>query len=354
MVSKTRDLLLTNVLAVVAGLTLSGLLLLFLGANPLVTMGTLFGSLFRDSYTFADIFVKATPLMFTALAFGLPFQANLYNIGAQGQFYIGSITAVGLSLLLADKLPGPLALIIVALATFLFGGLWGGLIGWLKARFNANEFLVSMMSTYIALNLMNYLLRTFLMETKAEYPQTNPLAQDIWLPIVVPGTRLHVGFILAVLACVGVWVLLYKTPLGFRIRAVGRNKDAAELAGISYKQLYVITFFIAGALGAMGGFTEVNGVQHMLVQGFNPGVGAAGIGIAILANGNPIGMIFAAILFGALAVGGTIMGQLSGIPSSINELMLGFVMVFVILAYFVREKLEDRREKAKLKKVASL
>jgi simple sugar transport system permease protein len=174
------------------------------------------------------------------------------------------------------------------------------------------------------------------------------------LPIVVPGTRLHVGFILAVLACVGVWVLLYKTPLGFRIRAVGRNKDAAELAGISYKQLYVITFFIAGALGAMGGFTEVNGVQHMLVQGFNPGVGAAGIGIAILANGNPIGMIFAAILFGALAVGGTIMGQLSGIPSSINELMLGFVMVFVILAYFVREKLEDRREKAKLKKVASL
>lgn len=351
--SKTRDLLLTNILAVVAGLTLSGLLLLFLGANPLVTMGTLFGSLFRDSYTFADIFVKATPLMFTALAFGLPFQANLYNIGAQGQFYIGSITAVGLSLLLQGRMPGLLALVVVALGSFLMGGLWGGLIGWLKARFNANEFLVSMMSTYVALNLMNYLLRTFLMESKAEYPQTNPLAQAIWLPIVVPGTRLHVGFILGVLACVGVWVLLYKTALGFRIRAVGSNKDAAELAGINYKRLYVVTFFIAGALAALGGFTEVNGVQHMLVQGFNPSVGAAGIGIAILANGNPLGMIFAAILFGALNVGGTIMGQLSGIPSSINELMLGFVMVFVILAYYVREQLENRREKAKLKKAAS-
>lgn len=344
----------TSLLAVVAGLVTSGLLLLFLGENPLTAMGTLFGSLFRDRYTFADIFVKATPLMFTALAFGFAYQANLFNIGAQGQFYIGSVTAVASSLLLQDKLPGPLALFIAALLTILFGGLWGGLIGWLKARFNANEFLVSMMSTYVALNIMNYLLRTALMETKAEYPQTNPLDNAVWLQTIVPGTRLHIGFILAVLSCIGVWVLLYKTPMGFRIRAVGSNRDAAEMAGISYKSLYVVAFFISGALAAMGGFTEVNGVQHMLVQGFNPDVGAAGIGIAILANGNPIGMIFAAILFGALKVGGVIMGQLAGIPSSIIELMLGFVMVFVILSYFVRERLEDRREKARLKKAVSV
>ena len=110
----SRDLLVTNVLAVLAGLAVSGLLLLFLGENPLDAMGTLFGSLFRDSYTFADVFVKATPLMFTALAFALPFQANLFNIGAQGQFYIGAITAVGCSLLLQGKLPGPLVLVIAA------------------------------------------------------------------------------------------------------------------------------------------------------------------------------------------------------------------------------------------------
>jgi simple sugar transport system permease protein len=137
------------------------------------------------------------------------------------------------------------------------------------------------------------------------------------------------------------------------MRAVGQGKEAAELAGINYRRLYIVAFFIAGALAAAAGFTEVNGVQHMLVQGFNPGVGAAGIGIAILANGNPIGIIFASILFGALMVGGIIMGQLSGIPSSITELMLGTVMVLVILAYFVREKLEERREKTKLKKAVS-
>jgi len=112
----------------------------------------------------------------------------------------------------------------------------------------------------------------------------------------------------------------------------------------------VAAFFISGALAALGGLAEVNGVQHMLVQGFNPDIGAAGIGIAILANGNPIGIIFAALLFGALRVGGAILGQLEGIPSSFTELMLGSVMVFVILAYFVREKLEVRREKARLRK----
>jgi simple sugar transport system permease protein len=354
MTSKMRDLLVTNVLAVVAGLVVSGFLLLFLGKNPIDAMITLFGSLFRDGYTFADIFVKATPLMFTALAFGFTFKANLFNIGAQGQFYIGAVTAVATSLFLEGKIPGFLVLIIAFVLTVLAGGLWGALIGWLKAKFNANEFLVSMMSTYVALNIMNYLLRTFLMETKAEYPQTNPLDKSVWLLTIAPGTRLHIGFILAVLACIGIWVLLYKTPFGFRIRTVGSNKDAAEMAGINSKQIFVMAFFISGALGALGGFTEVNGVQHMLVQNFNSDVGSAGIGIAILANGNPIGIIFASILFGALKVGGNIMGQLSGIPSSIIDLMLGFVMVFVILSYFVREILEDRREKARLKKAVSL
>lgn len=340
----------TNILAVLAGLAVSGVLLLFLGENPLAAMAILFGSLFRDSYTLADVFVRATPLMFTALAFAFTFQANLFNIGAQGQFYIGSITAVAVSLFLQDTLPGALALTVAAVLVIVTGGLWGGLIGWLKARFNANEFLTSMMSTYVALNIMNYLLRTFLMEAKGEYPQTDPLANSVWLPVLLPGTRLHLGFVLAVLACIGVWVLLYRTPLGFRIRAVGQGKDAAELAGINYQTLYIAAFFISGALAALGGLAEVNGVQHMLVQGFNPDIGAAGIGIAILANGNPIGIIFAATLFGALRVGGAILGQLEGIPSSFTELMLGSVMVFVILAYYVRERLEVRRQKAQLRK----
>jgi simple sugar transport system permease protein len=348
--AKFRDLLITSFLAILMGLIASALMLLFLGKNPIEAYGILFTSVLRDKYTFADIFVKATPLIFTGLAFAFTFKANLFNIGAQGQFYIGAVIAVAGSLLLQGRVPGGLALIIVFILTVIGGGIWGAFIGVVKARYKANEFLVSMMSTYVALAIMNYLLRTLLMETKGEYPQTNPLDTSLWLPTFIPGTRLHIGFIIAVVVAILVWILLYKTSLGYRIRVVGNNADAARMSGIDAKKLYVVAFFISGALAAMAGITEVNGVQHMLLQGFNTDIGSAGIGIAILANANPIGIIFASILFGALKVGGTIMGQMSGIPSSIIELMQGFVMVFVILSYFVRSKLEITREKRKLQR----
>lgn len=348
--AKLRDLLVTNFLAIILGFVASGIMLLFLDKNPIEAYFVLVTSLLRDTYTFADIFVKATPLMFTALAFAFTYKANLYNIGAQGQFYIGAVIAVAGSLFLVDILPSWLVLIVTLLLTIIGGGLWGSLIGYFKARYNSNEFLISMMSTYVALAIMNYLLRTVLLESKGEYPQTDPISPSVWLPQILSGTRLHIGFILAVLSCIGIWILLYKTPLGYRIRAVGCNAEAAKMSGINAKKLYILAFFISGALAGAAGFTEVNGVQHMLVQGFNIDIGAAGIGIAILANGNPIGIIFAAILFGALKVGGTIMGQMSGIPTSIIELMQGFVMVFVILAYFVRTWLENNREKRKLQK----
>jgi simple sugar transport system permease protein len=347
--AKLRDLLLINILAVFAGLAASGVLLLFLGKNPIAAFGILFLSVARDAYTFADIFVKATPLIFAGLAFAFTYKANLFNIGAQGQFYIGSVTAVAASLALGNRLPSFLSLVIVFVLTIAAGGVWGAFIGFTKARFKANEFLVSMMSTYVALAVMNYLLRTVLMEKKGEYPQTDSLANPLWLPTIFHGTRLHAGFLLAVAAAIGVWIILYKTRFGYRIRVVGYNANAARLGGIDAKRLYIAAFFIAGALAACAGFTEVNGVQHMLLQGFNPNIGSAGIGIAILGNANPIGIIFASILFGALSVGGTIMGQTSGIPSSIIDLMQGFVMVFVILSYFIRAKLETRREKRQIR-----
>jgi len=351
--AKSRDLIITNLLAISAGLVLSGLALIFLGVDPIAVFGNALKTIFTDKYTLGDVFLKATPLIFTALAFAFTFKANLFNIGAQGQFYMGAIVAIAVSLKLDGLIPTGLLLAVVCLLTFIAGGLVGGLIGFLKARFNANEFLVSMMSTYVVLALMNYLLRTFLKESKGEYPQTDALTRAAWIPTLVGGTRLHMGFVLAVLAAVGVWVLLYKTPLGYRIRAVGSNAQAAEMSGINSKRIYITAFFISGALAGLAGFTEVNGVQHMLIQGFNTGIGSAGLGIAILANANPIGIIFASILFGALNVIGNLMGRMPGIniPSSIIELMQGCVMIFVIISYYARSYMDNRREKSKLKKV---
>jgi simple sugar transport system permease protein len=338
---KTRDIFITSLMAIILGLFLSGIMILFLGKNPITVFGLLFSSMFRDGYTIGEIFVKATPLIFTSLAFAFTFKANLFNIGAQGQFYIGSLAAVSISLLIQH----PIAIFLAIIFSFILSGIWGGLIGFFKARFKANEFLISMMSTYVALNLMNYLLRTVLMEAKGEYPQTDSLAKSTWLAKLIPHTRLHFGFVLAIVVAIVVWLLLYRTTLGFRIRAVGQNQEAARMSGVNPELIFVLTFFISGGLAGLAGVTEVNGVQHMLLQGFNPSIGALGIGIAILANANPIGIIFASILFGALQVGGTIMGQISGVPSSIIDLMEGFVMVFVIMSYFVRNKLEVRREK---------
>lgn len=350
--AKVRDMIVTNAAAIIAGLFLSGLMLLLLHIDPIEVFLYSARVMFTDKYTMGEVFLKATPLMFTALAFAFTYKANLFNIGAQGQFYMGSIAAIALSLQLDGKVPGALLLILVCLTSALAGGLMGALIGFLKARYKANEFLVSMMSTYVALAIMNYLLRTFLKESKGEYPQTDALTRAAWLPAIVKGTRLHVGFLLAVLVAVGIWVLLYKTPLGYRIRAVGSNASAARMSGINSNRLFVTAFFISGGLAGMAGFTEVNGVQHMLIQDFNSGVGSAGLGIAILANANPIGIIFASFLFGALGVMGNLMGRMPGVnvPASVVDLMQGFVMLFVIISYFYRGYLENRREKRKLQK----
>ena len=346
------NVLLYNITAVVIGLVISGLLLLFMKVNPLDVCGQALGKIVTDQYNLGEILVKATPLIFTSLAFAFTYNANLFNIGAQGQFTMGAIIAVALSLGLQDSLPTWLLLLLVLLGSFAGGAAVGGLIGGAKAKFHANEFLVSMMSTYVITNFMDYLLRTSLQETKAEYMQTDAISSSAYLPNIIPGTRVHLGFLIAVAAAVAAWILLNKTQLGFQIRAVGKNADASRLGGISSGKIYVISFMIAGGLAGMAGLTEINGVQHMLLRDFNASIGSYGIGIAILANGNPLGCFFASILFGFLNVMGTSMGRLPGlnIPASIIELIEGIVMICVIISYAVRYAMDVKKKKAMMRK----
>lgn len=346
------NVLLYNITAVVIGLVISGLLLLFMKVNPLDVCGQALGKIITDQYNLGEILVKATPLIFTSLAFAFTYNANLFNIGAQGQFAMGAIIAVALSLGLQDSLPTWLLLLLVLLGSFAGGAAVGGLIGGAKAKFHANEFLVSMMSTYVITNFMDYLLRTSLQETKAEYMQTDAISSSAYLPNIIPGTRVHLGFLIAVAAAVAAWILLNKSQLGFQIRAVGKNADASRLGGISSGKIYVISFMIAGGLAGMAGLTEINGVQHMLLRDFNASIGSYGIGIAILANGNPLGCIFASILFGFLNVMGTTMGRLPGlnIPASIIELIEGIVMICVIISYAVRYAMDVKKKKAMMRK----
>lgn len=348
----TVNVLLFNFGAVLIGLVISALLLYFMKVNPAAIIGQTLGKIFGDKYNMGEILVKATPLIFTSLAFSFTFKANLFNIGAQGQFYMGCIVAVAISLALGDVLPTIVIILLVLVASFAAGGAAGCFIGFVKAKFGANEFLVSMMSTYVISAFMDFLLRTSLQETKAEYLQTDGISKNAYLPNLIPGTRVHWGFVIAVLTAIAVWVLLNKTALGYRIRAVGMNHNAAELGGIRTDRIYIIAFSIAGGLAGMAGLTEINGIQHMLLRDFNASIGSYGIGIAILANGNPIGCIFASLLFGLLNVIGTTMGRLPGtsIPASIIDLLEGIVMVCVIASYAVRRIVEYNRKKKQMQK----
>lgn len=352
---KIADIALFSGGAVILGVLVSAVLLSFIGVNPFAVISEAFVKVISDKYTFGEVLVKATPLILTALAFALTYKANLFNIGAQGQFYMGSIVAVALSLTLGKSLPGPLVLLCVIIGTFAAGALIGSLIGLAKAKFNSNEFLVSMMSTYVISAFMDYLLRTVLRETKGEYLQTDAIPASTYLPKVIPGTRIHLGFFIAVAAAIAVWYFLQRTPLGFRIRAVGHNRQAAHIGGINTKKKFIIAFAISGGLAGLAGLTEINGVQHMLLQNFNSTIGASGIGIAILANGHPIGIIFASILFGGLSVIGSTMGRMGlNIPASIIDLMQGVVMICVIISYFFKKRVEIRREKKELLKAGDL
>lgn len=332
------------VASVFLGLSASALLMPLLGENPVTIFSRLFAFAFRDVYNIADIFAKATPLILTGLAFAFAFRANLFNIGGQGQFYMGALASV-VTALTFSSLPAFFLLPLCLAASIGSGAFWGMSVGWLKARFKANEFLVSMMSTYVAIAVMDFLIRGPLKEAKGEYPQTDVLVEAAWIPQLVPGTRFHWGFVIALGAAFAAWWILWRSGLGFRIRAMGINRDAARYAGIEEKRIFVGVFAIAGSFAGLAGFMEVNGLQHMLVQGFNPTLGAEGIGIAILGNAHPLGIVFSALLFGALKVGGNLLTQTSRIPPSIIGIMEGFVMLFVVLSCFWKERIAARRKK---------
>ena len=348
---KVAELLWWTVLAIILGLVISFAFLPLLGVNPIESLKIMLSETFADKFSMGNILVKTTPLILTSLAFAFTYKANLYNIGAQGQFYVGCICAVAVTLQLQTKVPGPVVLIAACLASMIGGGLTGFIIGFLKAKFNANEFLVSMMSTYVITYVKQLLLRTVLQESKHEYLKTDYIDNSAWLPKIIKGTSVSLGIVIAVIAAIVIWFILYRTSMGYRIRVMGFNQDAAAMSGINPKTQCMLAFFISGAVAGLAGFTEINGMQHMLLTGLESDIGSYGIGIAIMANANPIGVIFAALLFGTLQVGGTALGHSTDAPASVIDVMLGFVMLFVLMSFFVRKKLEIRSmKKQKLQK----
>jgi ABC-type uncharacterized transport system permease subunit len=275
---------------------------------------------------------QAAPLICAGLGVGLAFRAGLFNIGAQGQAILGAILAAYVGF--AWSLPPGVHLVVAVLGGLVGGGLWGGIVGWLKARAGAHEVIVTIMMNYIAAGLLGYLLTTaaFLRPGRTD-PISPVVAWNATLPRL-EGGRLHLGFVLALLAAVGVWWLLDRSTTGFAIRAVGANPHAAATAGMSVARTTIITMVIAGALAGLAGVQaalgpSASGVPVPLSAGIVGSVGFDAITVALLGRSRPLGIVLAGLLFGALHAGGLAMQSVAQTPLTLTTALQALIVLFV-------------------------
>ncbi len=352
-VSRLVDALLP-VFATLAALLVGAMMLLLLRVNPLEAYKALWQGAFGTSNAFAETLVKATPLLLVALGICISFRGDVINIGGEGQMIVGALLAtwVGLSF---TSLPGWFVITIALLAGFVGGAIWGGIPGLLKAYFRVNEILSTVMMNAIAVQLMNFLLRDAMIdpvqaERASKIPQTARLLEAFLLPRWVP-TRLHLGVLIAVVLAILVYILLWRTTLGYRIRAVGQNPNASRYAGIKVPRYIVLSLLLSGAFAGLAGATQVYGVNYRMItdgsaSGFTGGAGFNGIVAALFGQLHPIWSIPASILFGALLVGANSMQRVVQVPSALITALNGLVVVFVVSSEIWRQRRQRRRQAA--------
>ena len=349
-VSRLVDALLP-VFATLAALVLGAVMLLFLQVNPIQAYKALWDGAFGSPNAFAETLVKATPLLLVALGICISFRGDVINIGGEGQMIIGAIFATWVGLTLTT-LPGWLVITLAMLAGFLGGAIWGGIPGFLKAYFSVNEILSTVMMNAIAVQLMNFLLRGPMIdpsqaELASKIPQTARLLEIFRLARLAP-TRLHLGILIAVVLAILVYILLWRTTLGYRIRAVGQNPHASRYAGIKVPRYVVLALLLSGAFAGLAGAIQVYGVNYRMItdgsaSGFTGSAGFNGIVAALFGQLHPIWSIPASILFGALLVGANSMQRVVQVPSAFVIALNGLVVVFVVSSEIWRRKRQRRR-----------
>lgn len=325
-------------------------------------MALLQGSIYNpNGKTFAqqirpitETLTMATPLIFAGLAIALSFRAGLFNIGAQGQIILGAIVSGWVAL--NAGLPLPLMIPLVLIGGLIGGAIWGGIIGVLKAKTGAHEVILSIMMNYIAANLLTYLLKTPVLQREGS---ANPISDQVGanaiFPLILgPSFRLHLGFIVAVLAVIFVSWILNRSTIGFRLRAVGANPNAARTAGISVASGYIIVMALSGALAGLAGTAQVSGTEKVLSTGVAGSLGFDAITVALLGRSTPWGTFFAALLFGAFRAGGVSMQISTGTDIDIVLVLQALIVLFIAAPPLVRSlfRLPDPTGKPKKKKSA--
>ena len=312
--------LLLGVMILAAGLQLAGY-------DAVAALGALWRGAFGSWYAFSSAtLVRATPLIVIGLGISLAFRGGALNIGAEGQFYAGAIAATWVGLHVVGR-PAAVAVPAVLAAAVLAGGAWVVVPVWLQVRYGVLEVISTLLLNFVAGSLVSLMVQGPLQESKHIYPQSDPIAVAARLP-VLPGTRLHAGLVIALLAAVVLWYLFARTLWGFRLLAVGAGPRAAVISGgIDARRMTAVALLGSGALAGLAGGIEISGVSYALFQNLSPGYGFTGIAVALLARLEPLGVLATGLLFGALEAGAGGMQREAGVP---------VVAVYVVEAVVIR------------------
>jgi simple sugar transport system permease protein len=337
------------VAGIAIAIVIGGILMLLTGYNPITAyQALLYGGFVRNWHVSV---LNATPLIFTGLSVAFAFKAGLFNIGAEGQYYVGAMAATFFGITLG--LPPLLSILIIFILSGAFAAGWVAIPAFLKTRTGAHEVITTMMFAHIARYSSSIFIRKMGGDpaTSTHAYVTDPILETNWLPrfqsfLPEANYRLHIGILIGIGIALIVYYLLYYTKLGFEIRAVGQNPDAARAQGISISRSIFLALLIAGFLSGLAGVTQVTGLTHKLFENLQANYGWNGISVALLASGHPIGVIFTALLWGALDAGGQYMARTVQTPNAVVEIIKGIILFFVVARYlyaFIGNRIRRRK-----------
>lgn len=332
-------------LAIFTALAVSSVVMLTSGTNPIEAYLALGEGAFGSRTAIIETLIKAAPFILAGLGIALAFRGGLFNIGVQGQLFVGSVFAVFVGY--AVELPAIFHIPLALLAGMLGGALWAAIPGYLKARNGAHEVITTIMLNFIAANLINWTISPNgpLRAPRTVVPETRAVFESARLPLLIADSRLHAGVIIALIAAVVVYWLLWRTVSGFEIRTVGANPSAARYAGINVEYNIVLTMVLSGALAGLGGGIQVLGLApYNFTIGFNVGLGFDSIAVAVLGGIHPFGVVLAALLFGAMDAGARLMQLRTKVPIDIVTIAQGLILTFVAADQIIRRLYRIRAE----------
>ena len=334
--------LLLPLAAVVLALLIGSVFILYVGENPLTAYGILFKESLGSVRNIATTLQRATPLMFTGMAVAFAFRAGLFNIGAEGQLYIGAFAAAWVGFTFAN-LPRIIHLPLAIVAGMAGGALWASIAGVLKAKLGVHEVINTIMLNFIALFLTDWLV-TGPFHGGSWVPETARISASAALSRIYPPTRLTTAVYLAVVAAAAVYLILWKTKRGYELRAVGLNPSAAEYGGINVARNTIIAMAISGALAGLAGTEQILGLHNRFILRFSSDLGFMGVAVALLGKNHPVGVILAAILFGALQAGSAAMDRLTAVPRELITIIQALIIFFVAAEYLIRRILRLKED----------